>query len=109
MHAGLATMRQLTPEVYDRLNEQGTLLRHRLQEVTCRHKMPIHITDIRPGFVDTAMAQGDHLFWVSSVEKASKQIYNSIKAKRKVAYITRRWWFISLVMKFVPDCIYNKA
>ena len=32
MQAGLATMRQLTPAVYDQLNEHGTLLRHQLEE-----------------------------------------------------------------------------
>jgi glutamate-1-semialdehyde 2,1-aminomutase len=32
MQAGLATMRQLTPTVYDQLNEHGTLLRHQLEE-----------------------------------------------------------------------------
>jgi glutamate-1-semialdehyde 2,1-aminomutase len=32
MQAGLATMRQLTPAVYEQLNEHGTLLRHQLEE-----------------------------------------------------------------------------
>lgn len=71
-------------------------------------KYPISVTDIRPGFVDTAMAQGDGVFWVSSVEKASKQIFKAIKAKRKVVYITRRWRLIAILMKLVPDRIYNK-
>ncbi|OFY97777.1 MAG: oxidoreductase, partial [Bacteroidetes bacterium RIFCSPLOWO2_12_FULL_31_6] len=41
-------------------------------------KMPITITDVRPGFVNTAMAKGDGQFWVAPVEKASKQIFNAI-------------------------------
>ena len=71
-------------------------------------KYPISVTDIRPGFVDTAMAQGDGVFWVTSVEKASKQIFKAIKAKRKVVYITRRWRLIAILMKLVPDWIYDK-
>ena len=39
-------------------------------------KKPIYITDIRPGYVDTPMALGDNLFWVSSKEKAAKQIFS---------------------------------
>ena len=35
-----------------------------LQHKIAKSKVPIYVTDIRPGFVDTAMAQGDRLFWV---------------------------------------------
>jgi short-subunit dehydrogenase len=80
-----------------------------LRQKAVKLRLPIYITDIRPGFVDTAMAQGDYIFWVSSVEKASRQIYRSITAKRKVAYITRRWALMALVMNLLPDWIYNKA
>lgn len=41
--------------------------------------VPITITDIQPGFVDTAIAQGEGLFWVASPEQAAKQIYESIR------------------------------
>jgi len=54
------------------------------------------------------MVQGDNLVWVSSVEKAVKQIYKVIQHKRKVAYITKRWAIIALIMKIIPDWIYNK-
>ena len=33
MQAGLATMRQLTPEVYEQINERGETLRHQLEEM----------------------------------------------------------------------------
>jgi len=79
-----------------------------LQQKAGNSKCPIFITDIRPGFVDTKMAQGDNLFWVSTVEKAAKQIYRAIQKKRKFAYITKRWRIIAVIMKLVPDWIYNK-
>ena len=79
-----------------------------LRQKACKLKHPIHITDIRPGFVDTAMAKGDGLFWVASVEKASKQIFNAIKAKKKVAYVTKRWRMIGFVLKLIPKFIYDK-
>jgi len=71
-------------------------------------KIPICITDIRPGFVDTDMAKGEGLFWVASVAKAGKQIYKAIEKKKKIAYITKRWRFVSAIFELIPNWIYNK-
>ena len=62
----------------------------------------VFITDIRPGFVDTAMALGDGIFWMVSLEKATNQIYSAIKKKKRVAYISKRWRLIAWVLKIVP-------
>ena len=80
-----------------------------LRQKATKLGIPLYVTEIRPGYVDTAMAQGDYLFWVSSVEKASQQIFRAIYSRRKVAYITKRWFLIALIMKLLPDWIYNKA
>lgn len=69
----------------------------------------IHVTDVRPGFVDTAMAKGDGLFWVASVEKAAQQIFTAIKRKKKVVYITKRWRMIGLLLKLLPYSILQKV
>ena len=68
----------------------------------------ISVTDIRPGFVDTEMAKGEGLFWVAPVEKASRQIFNAINRKKRVAYVTKRWRFIASVLKHLPRPIYDK-
>ncbi|MCF6307941.1 MAG: SDR family NAD(P)-dependent oxidoreductase [Flavobacteriaceae bacterium] len=72
-------------------------------------KKPIYITDIRPGYVDTAMALGDNLFWVSSKEKAAKQIFSAITNKKDVAYISKRWRLIAWALKLVPRFIYKRV
>lgn len=69
----------------------------------------VFITDIRPGFVDTAMALGDGLFWITPLEKASKQIYKAIKKKKRVAYISKRWRLIAWVLKVVPAWFLKKV
>jgi short-subunit dehydrogenase len=79
-----------------------------LRHKTAKLKIPICITDIRPGFVDTAMAQGDGLFWVQSPEKAASQIFAAIQKKCKVAYITKRWILIAWMLRLLPDAIYHK-
>lgn len=61
--------------------------------------MPIYITDIRPGFVDTDMAKGDGKFWVAPVDKAASQIITAIRGRRKLVYVTRRWRLIGFVFR----------
>ncbi len=69
----------------------------------------VFITDIRPGFIDTAMALGDGIFWMVSLEKATKQIYSAIKRKKRVAYISKRWRLIAWVLKIVPARLLKMA
>lgn len=71
-------------------------------------KLPVYITDVRPGFVDTAMAQGDKIFWITSVEKAGKQIFNAIKNRKKVVYVSKRWVFFAWLIKLLPRRIHHK-
>ena len=49
----------------------------------------IHITDIRPGLVNTAMAKGEGLFWVMPVEKVASQIVAAIRKQKSKAYVTK--------------------
>jgi len=69
----------------------------------------VYVTDIRPGFVDTRMALGDGIFWMASLEKASKQIYSAIKRKKRRVYISKRWILIALVLKVVPSWLIKKV
>jgi glutamate-1-semialdehyde 2,1-aminomutase len=50
MQAGLATMHQLTPEVYERLNDNGTALRHQLDEMARSYHVPVRITGVASFF-----------------------------------------------------------
>jgi short-subunit dehydrogenase len=79
---------------------------HGLRHKVGHKKLPITITDIQPGFVDTAMAQGDHVFWRAPTRKAAEQIYQAIVKKKKHAYITKRWRLIAWLLKILPDRIY---
>lgn len=72
---------------------------------TIKSDYDITITDVRPGFVDTAMAKGNGLFWVAPVKKAAEQIVEAIKRKKGVVYITKRWGLIGYVLKIIPFSI----
>jgi short-subunit dehydrogenase len=79
-----------------------------LRQKAAKLKMPIFITDIRPGLVDTKMAKGEGLFWVMPLEKAVNQMYKAIIRKKKVVYVTKRWRLIAFVLKILPRGIYDK-
>lgn len=73
-------------------------------------KLPISITDIRPGFVKTDMTEGQKgMFWLQPAEKAARQIADAIERKRKVAYITKRWWIVGRLMPLIPDFLWHKS
>jgi short-subunit dehydrogenase len=71
-----------------------------------KQKLPIVVTDVQPGFVETRMAGGD--FWIASPEKAARQIAAAIRSQKQHVYVTRRWRLIAWLMKAVPDAVYSK-
>ena len=73
---------------------------------SCNH---IHVTDIRPGLVDTAMAKGEGLFWVMPVEKVASQIVAAIRKQKSKAYVTKRWHVLAIINKNLPYSIYKKT
>lgn len=73
-----------------------------------KNNFDITVTNIMPGFVDTKIAKGDGLFWVSSPQKAANQIFQAIKDKRSFSYITKRWRLIAWLMKIMPDQLLKK-
>lgn len=72
--------------------------------------MAISVTDIVPGYVDVEYCEpglwaGEYWNVPSSV--AGKQIFNAIKAGKKVAYITKRWRLVAWLYRLCPDWLYN--
>jgi short-subunit dehydrogenase len=79
-----------------------------LRQNAVRIELPIAVTDIKPGFVDTAVAKGDGLFWVAPVEKAVDQIYRAIRLRKSHVYVTRRRRLIGWLMKCLPRAVYMR-
>lgn len=70
--------------------------------------LPITITEVQPGLVDTAMAKGDGLFWVAPVRKAAEQIMAGIRRKASRVVVTRRWHLIGWLLRVLPDFLYYR-
>ncbi len=79
-----------------------------LRQRMSRRGAEIYVTDIQPGFVNTAMAKGDGLFWVAPPEKAARQIFRAIQKRKTHVYITRRWRLIAWLLKIAPAFIYDR-
>jgi short-subunit dehydrogenase len=65
-------------------------------------KLPIVVTDVQPGFVDTEMAKADVKFWVATPATAARQIYDAIRARKRHVYVTRRWRLVAWALKLMP-------
>jgi short-subunit dehydrogenase len=73
-----------------------------LRDLAKRKKTPITVTEILPGFVNTAMMKADRPFWVASPDTAAEQIARAIQRRAKRAYVTRRWALIGLLLRLLP-------
>jgi short-subunit dehydrogenase len=74
-----------------------------------KKKINITVTDIRPGYVDTPMTKGNKgMFWIASSQKAARQIFKAIEAKKDIAYITRRWAIVAFFLKILPAFMLKK-
>lgn len=71
--------------------------------------LPIAVTDVQPGFVDTDLVRGqDRMFWIAPVEKAADRIHEAIRRRKKRAVVTRRWILVAWLMRALPDWLYRR-
>jgi short-subunit dehydrogenase len=80
-----------------------------LRDLMRQRGLPIVVTEVQPGFVDTAMMKTDRplsaaVRWliVASPEKAARQVIRAIRKRTKHAYITRRYALAALLFRFLP-------
>jgi len=108
--AGISSIAALRGGQVPSYNASKAFVSNYLQGLRCRasaKRLAISVTDIMPGFVDTAMAKGDGLFWVASPEKAARQIFKSLEKRKNVVYVTRRWRLVAMLLRFLPEQVYR--
>lgn len=68
----------------------------------------VRFTDIRPGFVDTALldTQAHKYPMLMSVDYAAPRIIKAINKARPVAYIDWRWHLVVIGWRMIPRCIW---
>lgn len=79
----------------------------RLRSAKRKHR--VFVTDIRPGFVETAMTRSNkNMFWLATPKRAAFYIIKALEQKKKVAYITPRYWFLAQLLKVLPEWLIAK-
>jgi short-subunit dehydrogenase len=80
-----------------------------LRDLVRQSGLPIAVTEVQPGFVDTAMMKPERplprmVGWllVSSPAVAAQQILSAVRKRAKHAYITRRYALVAFVLKRLP-------
>ncbi len=68
-------------------------------------RLPVYISEIRPGFVDTAMMKADKSFWVVSPQIAAAQIIAAVRRRARIAYVPHRWGWVAWIVRLLPDWI----
>jgi short-subunit dehydrogenase len=70
---------------------------------------PIAVTEVQPGFVDTAMMKTERplpplvrRLLVASAATAARQIVTAVRKRKKHAYVPRRYWAVALVLRLLP-------
>jgi short-subunit dehydrogenase len=79
-------------------------LRNRFRKL----RLPVIVTDVQPGLVDTAMAKGEGVFWAAPADKAARQVFSAIRKGKEHAYVTRRWRLVAWLMKAAPGWLYHR-
>ena len=73
--------------------------------------IPIFVTELVPGWVNSKkevdFTQLPNAYWVESLEDASREIFEAIKNKIPVAYITKRWQKVAELLASIPNDLYN--
>jgi short-subunit dehydrogenase len=80
-----------------------------LRQAIGEARVPVTVTELQPGFVDTAMMKTKtplapllRRLLVCDASTAARQMLRAIHRKRKHAYITKRYGPISSLMKLLP-------
>jgi short-subunit dehydrogenase len=88
---------------------QATYLQALEQQARQRGLYDIHFTDIRPGFVDTALLSGSFRYpMMLRPESVAHDIVSSIRKRRHVRVIDARYRVLTFFWRLVPNFIWRR-
>lgn len=80
-----------------------------LEQLTHSRGLAIRFTDIRPGFVDTALLSGDfHYPMMLNPEKVAQEIVCAIKHRRHIRVIDWRYRLLTALWRRIPRFIWRE-
>jgi short-subunit dehydrogenase len=78
-----------------------------LRSRAARSKMPISVTTVEPGYVETAMVEGRPM-WLAPLEKSVTQMVRAINKRKNHVFITKRWRYVALLLDIMPNALIRK-
>lgn len=82
-----------------------------LEGLRCRFTrlgLPITVTEVRAGFVDTAMMKAEKPFWVATADQAAEAILAASRTRRELVYVLARWRLIGWLLRLLPASLYKR-
>lgn len=80
-----------------------------LEQLACLQKLPIHFTDIRPGFVATDLLNdGQHYPMLMKPDAVARHILRALKRKQRVAVIDWRYRILVFFWKMIPRWLWKR-
>lgn len=78
-----------------------------LDQLAHSQHVNVSITDIRPGFVDTPLLEGNHNYpLLMSIDYVAPRIERAIIERRRVAVIDSRWAVVSALWRMIPNFVW---
>ncbi len=79
-----------------------------LDQLAHSQHVNVSITDIRPGFVDTPLLEGNRNYpMLMSVDYVAPRIEKAIMERRRVATIDSRWCVVSALWSMIPNAVWR--
>ena len=78
-----------------------------LEQLAYSQRLPIRFTDIRPGFVDTALIAGSGFPMKMKPKVVARYIVRSIYRRRHVVVIDWRYRLLVFFWRLVPNCLWR--
>lgn len=79
-----------------------------LEQLAYRQQVNVKFTDIRPGFVRTAILKEDKDYpMIMSVDYAAPLIEKAILKRKRVAVIDTRWMMVNALWRMIPQCLWK--
>lgn len=78
-----------------------------LDQLRHMQHVPVDITDIRPGFIDTDLLAGNRNYpLLMSPAYAVPRIVRAVLRRRRVAVIDWRWGIVTSLWRMIPNCLW---
>ena len=80
-----------------------------LAQLAHREGLRLHITDIRPGFVRTALLNPEVRYpMLMEPAPVARRIVDAVERRRRVATIDRRYRALVLLWRLLPQCVWER-